>query len=151
MNNKKRNNKILLLLAALLLWLQPVSEAMTVTSPFGWRVHPISGKRTFHSGVDLAGESGAPIPALFDGDVALAETYGGYGNAVVLRHAGDRYTLYGHCSRLLVAVGQHVEAGEPIALVGSTGNSTGPHVHLEYWVNGEYVDPLQLWADGMQP
>lgn len=124
---------------------------LPVTSQFGWREHPISGGEKFHSGVDLAYDEGTPIPALFEGDVIFADEYGGYGNIVYLYHAEtNTYTGYGHCSSFNCVVGQHVQAGDIIAFVGSTGYSTGPHLHLEYIFENEngvwqYGNPLELW------
>ena len=122
-----------------------------VTSPFGWRVHPISGEWKFHSGVDLGFEYGAGIVALFDGEVIIADNLGDcYGNQVLLYHPMiDAYTRYAHCDRLFVNVGYQVKAGDIIATVGSTGYATGPHLHLEYMpkVDGQYIytNPLILW------
>ena len=124
---------------------------LPVTSPFGWRIHPISGEWKFHSGVDLGYEYGAGIISLFDGTVVAAGNFDdGYGNQVLIYHeAFDIYTRYAHCSQLFVTVNDYVQAGQIIAAVGSTGYSTGPHLHLEYIVNldGQYVyaDPLSLW------
>lgn len=129
-----------------------VAEDFTVTSPFGWRSDPYTGATKFHSGVDLGYEYGTAIPALFDGTVINAGDFDdGYGNQVLIYHPQiDAYTRYGHCSVLYVNAGDDVYAGEIIALVGSTGRSTGPHLHLEYIArdqNGEYqyFDPLSLW------
>ena len=122
-----------------------------VTSPFGWRIHPISGEWKFHSGVDLGYDYGSYIGSLFDGQVVIADDLGdGYGNQVLIYHAAiDSYTRYAHCSTLYVAAGQFVTAGQLIAQVGSTGYSTGPHLHLEYIINVDgvyqYADPLSLW------
>lgn len=122
-----------------------------VTSPFGWRIHPISGQWKFHSGVDLGYEYGAYIGSLFDGQVVTATDLGdGYGNQVLIYHAAiDSYTRYAHCSRLHVTAGQFVKAGQIIAQVGSTGYATGPHLHLEYIIKVnntyQYADPLSLW------
>ncbi|MBO4780336.1 MAG: M23 family metallopeptidase [Selenomonadaceae bacterium] len=122
-----------------------------VTSPFGWRIHPISGAWKFHAGVDLGYEYGAYIAAIFDGKVIMAGDFGdGYGNQVLLYHpAIDAYTRYAHCSTIYVAAGQSVSGGQVIAQVGSTGYSTGPHLHLEYIINVDgvyqYTDPLSLW------
>jgi len=122
-----------------------------VTSPFGWRIHPISGEWKFHAGVDLGYEYGAYIGALFAGQVITAGDFGdGYGNQVLIYHpAIDSYTRYAHCSTLHVVAGQQVAAGQIIAQVGSSGYSTGPHLHLEYIVNVngvyQYTDPLILW------
>jgi len=124
---------------------------LPVTSPFGWRIHPISGEWKFHAGVDLGYEYGSYIGALFDGQVVIAENLGdGYGNQVLIYHpAIDSYTRYAHCSTLHVTAGQSVSAGQIVAQVGSTGYSTGPHLHLEYIVNVngtyQYADPLSLW------
>ncbi|VBB08465.1 peptidase m23 [Lucifera butyrica] len=127
------------------------ADPLVITSTFGPRINPITGEYSFHTGIDIAKNYGDPIPALFSGEVVFAGPKGGYGNAIILHHADNTYTLYGHCSQLFVVAGQKVKAGEVIGLIGSTGNSTGPHLHLEYWVptqNGgwEYADPLILWS-----
>lgn len=119
--------------------------AVQVTESFGWRIHPLTGKSEFHRGIDIAGKYGSPIYAVFGGDVVWAAPFKGYGNTVLLHHSKNRYTLYGHCSAIFVRRGQKVTTGERIAYVGSTGISTGPHLHLEYWVNNRYVDPLVIW------
>lgn len=116
-----------------------------VSSGFGWRIDPFTHKRAFHSGIDIPAKAGSPIFAVFKGEVMVAGAYRGYGIAVLLHHKAAIYTLYGHCSRVLVKPGQMVKAGEKIATVGSTGMSTGPHLHLEYWVNGRYRNPLEIW------
>lgn len=122
-----------------------------VTSPFGWRIHPISGEWKFHAGVDLGYGYGEYIGAIFDGQVVTAANLDdGYGNQVLLYHPTiDAYTRYAHCSAIHVAAGQQVVAGQIIAQVGSTGYSTGPHLHLEYIINVggvyQYADPLSLW------
>ena len=122
-----------------------------VTSPFGWRVHPISGEYKFHAGVDLGFEYGAGIVALFDGQVIIADDLGdGYGNQILIYHPMiDAYTRYAHCSQLFVSVGSQVTSGQVIAAVGSSGYSTGPHLHLEYIpkIGDQYIytDPLTLW------
>lgn len=131
----------------------PVSAVnLPVTSPFGWRVHPLTGDWKFHAGVDLGYEYGTPVPALFDGIVLEAGNYNdGYGNQVLLYHQQiNSYTRYGHMSQVIVSLNQRVSRGATIGYVGSTGNSTGPHLHLEYIIpdgNGGYVytDPLSLW------
>jgi len=112
-----------------------------VTSPFGQRVHPISGDARFHTGVDLRAPSGSPIRAAAEGIVREAGKRGGYGNAVELDHGDGTSTLYAHASALLVKTGQHVGRGEPIALVGQTGQATGPHLHFELRRNGHPVAP----------
>jgi len=113
-----------------------------VTSGFGWRMHPILGYQRFHTGVDFGADYGSPIRAADRGIVILAEWYGGYGNAVIIDHGNGITTLYGHSSELYVSEGQTVERGQPIAAIGSTGLSTGPHLHFEVRLNGEPVDPM---------
>lgn len=121
--------------------------AFQVSSDFGWRIHPISHHPEFHRGVDVPVKSGSPIVALFDGIVVYADTRGGYGLTIIIRHdlKNKIYTLYGHNSVISVIPGQRVKAGDVIGRAGSTGYSTGSHLHLEYWVNGRYVDPLMIW------
>lgn len=113
-----------------------------ITSNFGWRVHPILGTERFHSGTDFGADHGTPILAAAPGTVIVADWYGGYGNAVVIDHGGGITTLYGHCSELYVSEGQTVVAGQAIAAIGSTGLSTGPHLHFEVRENGDPVDPM---------
>jgi murein DD-endopeptidase MepM/ murein hydrolase activator NlpD len=112
-----------------------------ITSEFGWRIHPVLGTERFHSGMDFGADYGAAITAAGPGIVILADWYGGYGNAVILDHGNGITTLYGHGSDLLVQTGQAVTLGQPIATVGSTGLSTGPHLHFEVRQDGEPVDP----------
>lgn len=113
-----------------------------LTSNFGWRTDPMHGGRRFHGGVDLAAPMGMPIYAPQAGVVVYSGYYGGYGNVVVLHHGNSLYTLYGHASRRLVNTGDSVYRGQAIAQVGSTGRSTGPHLHFEVHYNRQYVDPL---------
>jgi murein DD-endopeptidase MepM/ murein hydrolase activator NlpD len=113
-----------------------------VTSNFGWRVHPILGYRRFHAGVDFGASHGSTIQAADAGVVIFSGWYGGYGNAVVISHGGSLTTLYAHASELYVSQGQTVQQGQAIAAVGSTGFSTGPHLHFEVRQNGEPVNPL---------
>jgi murein DD-endopeptidase MepM/ murein hydrolase activator NlpD len=116
-------------------WLLPVRD-YTFSSPFGasW------GK--LHSGVDLAIREGTPYTAVHGGKVILAQWYGGYGYCVMVDHGDGLVTVYGHSSRLLVKPGDTVKAGQILGLVGSTGHSTGPHLHLEIHVDGKAVDPV---------
>jgi murein DD-endopeptidase MepM/ murein hydrolase activator NlpD len=120
----------------------PVEGRMT--SPFGYRVHPILGYRRMHTGIDFGAAYGTPIVASGPGTVASAGWDGGYGKAVRLNHGGGLLTLYGHMSRLAVAPGQQVAAGQVIGYVGSTGLSTGPHLHYELHRNGERIDPASF-------
>lgn len=123
-----------------------------VTSYYGYRVHPISGEKNYHTGVDIGMPEGTEILAGHDGTVTLAGNAGGYGLCVAIE--GEAYeghtltTKYGHCSQILVSVGQEVKAGDVIAKVGNTGNSTGPHLHLEVLVDGQYLNPLYFADTG---
>jgi murein DD-endopeptidase MepM/ murein hydrolase activator NlpD len=112
-----------------------------MTSPFGWRVHPILGTSRFHNGLDFGSEYGSIIKAADSGVVISAEWTGGYGNAVIIDHGNGLTTLYGHTSQMYVTPGQAVQKGQPIAAVGSTGFSTGPHLHFEVRRQGEPIDP----------
>jgi murein DD-endopeptidase MepM/ murein hydrolase activator NlpD len=112
-----------------------------VSSPFGMRHHPILGIDRLHAGADLGSPSGTEIHAAADGVVVLAEVRGGYGNAVVIDHGNSLGTLYGHTSKMLVTPGQVVKRGDVIALVGTTGLSTGPHLHFETRIKGLPIDP----------
>jgi murein DD-endopeptidase MepM/ murein hydrolase activator NlpD len=116
--------------------------ATALTSGFGWRRHPVIGGLRAHSGVDLAAPVGSPIVAASDGVVSTADWQGGYGLLVSLDHGGGVQTRYGHMSRVNVARGQRVHRGDVIGFVGSTGLSTGPHLHYEVRVNGRAVNPL---------
>jgi murein DD-endopeptidase MepM/ murein hydrolase activator NlpD len=110
----------------------PLPEVVPFSSPFGWRVHPVTGDRRFHAGVDLAAPAGLPVQSAHSGTVVFAGWKGGYGNAVIVRYADGQYeTLYGHMSALLVKQGQFVQAKQTVGKVGSTGLSSGPHLHFE--------------------
>lgn len=113
-----------------------------ITSPFGWRMHPIYGRRIFHSGIDIGGDYGRPIVAAAAGTVIYAGWISGYGYAVIISHGGGLETLYGHNEALAVHRGQTVRQGQVISYCGSTGNSTGPHCHFEVRRNGRPVNPL---------
>ena len=124
-----------------MLW--PVAkEGTVITSPFGTRNHPIQGVVKLHSGIDIGGAGyGAKVVAAEDGVVSFAGTLGGYGNCVIVNHGGGISTLYGHGQTLLTTVGTNVKKGDIIMEVGSTGNSTGPHLHFEVRVNNIAVNP----------
>lgn len=113
-----------------------------ISSYYGYRTSPGGIGSTFHEGVDIAGDYGTPISATAAGTVTKAGWVGGYGYLVEVRHADGIVTRYGHNSAVLVYEGQHVDQGSMIALMGSTGNSTGPHCHYEVRIHGEAVDPM---------
>ncbi|WP_121967939.1 M23 family metallopeptidase [Leptolyngbya sp. BC1307] len=113
-----------------------------ITSQFGRRFHPVLGYSRFHAGTDFGAAHGTPILAAESGVVIFAGWYGGYGNAVIIDHGAGVTTLYGHASRLNVQEGEAVKQGDAIAAVGTTGLSTGPHLHFEVRHNGEPTDPM---------
>ncbi|MEB3284499.1 MAG: peptidoglycan DD-metalloendopeptidase family protein [Candidatus Sericytochromatia bacterium] len=116
--------------------------AGVITSGFGSRMHPILGRYTNHHGIDFGAPMGAPIYAPDNGEVIYAGWYGGYGKVVIIDHGGDITTLFGHASRYVVASGSRVKKGQIIAYVGSTGMSTGPHLHFEVRRNGAAINPM---------
>ncbi len=122
-----------------------------ITSKFGYRTHPVTGVYKLHTGVDIAssGIKGSSIYAAKGGTVIKAGYNRGYGNYVVINHGDGYATLYGHASSLCVSSGQVVEKGDVLGYVGSTGYSTGPHLHFEIMINGEYTNPLGYYSDVM--
>ncbi|MCC2672089.1 MAG: Murein DD-endopeptidase MepM and murein hydrolase activator NlpD, containing LysM domain [Armatimonadetes bacterium] len=112
-----------------------------ITSRFGYRSHPILGYRRLHAGVDIGAGYGSPVFAASEGEVFFASWRGGYGKCIIVLHGGGMSTLYGHLSRIDVAAGQHVRRGQRIGAVGSTGLSSGPHLHFEVRRNGVPVSP----------
>jgi murein DD-endopeptidase MepM/ murein hydrolase activator NlpD len=121
----------------------PLLNGGVVTSKFGYRRHPITGRRSMHMGIDIAAKSGSDIVAMADGLVIFSGRKSGYGNIVEVRHANGLETRYAHNQRNVVNEGDLVRKGEVIAKLGSTGRSTGPHVHFEVRRNGEAVDPMR--------
>ncbi|MGH9188266.1 MAG: peptidoglycan DD-metalloendopeptidase family protein [Acidimicrobiales bacterium] len=118
-------------------------DRMVITSGFGWRIHPIYGTRRFHAGIDLDGETGDAVYAAEAGVVVrVASDAGGYGQHIAIDHGGGMATVYAHLSAMSVSVGETVSRRELIGRVGSTGASTGPHLHFEVRINGEPVDPV---------
>ena len=118
-----------------------------VTSEYGYRVNPVSGLYKLHSGVDLGANSGEKIYSALDGKVVRSDYASDYGHFVMVDHGDGLCTLYAHCSERLVSVGDTVKQGDVIALVGSTGASTGPHLHFEVRVNNERINPLNVLPD----
>lgn len=125
----------------------PVPASGRITSYYGYRIHPIFKSKKLHTGLDIGVPTGSSIVAASDGKVIHSDWLGSYGKAVLLDHGGGIVTLYAHNSALTVKVGQYVKRGNTIAKAGSTGNSTGPHLHFEVRKNGAYVDPLP-WVKG---
>lgn len=115
-----------------------------ISSPFGPRIHPITRRQQFHTGIDIAAPYRTPLKAGGDGKVVYVGWRGGYGNTVMIDHGGGLATLYAHCSGFAVSNGNIVKAGQVIAYVGSTGTSTGNHVHFEVRRNGHPVDPMSV-------
>jgi murein DD-endopeptidase MepM/ murein hydrolase activator NlpD len=112
------------------------------TSPFGVRIDPFNHTASMHPGLDMAAPTGTPVYATADGTISRAERAGGYGNLVQIEHGKSLETRYGHLSQILVHDGQHVHCGDLIALVGSTGRSTGSHLHYEVRIGGHPVNPM---------
>lgn len=125
----------------------PLDLPMVVTSAYGEREHPITGEWSFHTGVDLRAPEGEPIKAPLAGEVISAGEGKTLGNYVKLRHPDGSMSLYGHCSKLLVKEGDQVKKGAVIAKVGTTGSSTGPHLHLSFLMDGKYVNPGYIFKD----
>lgn len=121
-------------------FIMPVSNSR-VSSKFGFRTHPIHGDRRFHSGVDYAAKVGTPIKAAKAGVVEFSGWKNGYGNTILIKHDSKYTSLYGHASKLIAKEGDTVQQGQVIALVGSTGKSTGPHLHFEIFENGKRINP----------
>jgi murein DD-endopeptidase MepM/ murein hydrolase activator NlpD len=115
-----------------------------ITSPFGWRRHPIFGVKKFHTGIDLAGPNHSPIKAADSGHVLFSGWYGGYGKVVIIGHGKGISTLYAHLSKAAVSAGANVSKGDTIGYEGSTGFSTGPHLHFEVRVNGKPQNPMNF-------
>lgn len=116
--------------------------AATLTSDYGMRTHPVLGGRRNHKGVDLAAPTGTPVYATADGIVARADRFSSYGLYIQIEHGADLETRFAHLSRLAVAAGQRVNKGDVIGYVGTTGRSTGPHLHYEVRIGGEAVNPI---------
>lgn len=120
----------------------PTPGNYKVTSPYGYRIHPVYGTKKLHTGVDISAPRNAPVVAAQDGTVIMAEYYFGYGKTIMIDHGGGYVTLYGHNNALVASVGQKVTKGQQIAKVGSTGTSTGNHCHFEVRLKGKIIDPM---------
>ena len=129
---------------------KPVIGDVDMSSPFGMRMDPFLGRPAVHTGIDLRGEIGEPVRATATGRVSIAGREGGYGNMVEINHGNGLATRYGHLSQIDVKVGQTVRIGEVIGRIGSTGRSTGPHLHYETRVNGEAIDPQKFLRAGLR-
>ena len=125
-------------------FIYPHSTPYSISSGFGMREHPVTGGQKMHNGIDFSAPGGANILAVADGQVSFAGDMGGCGNAVEINHSGGYLSKYCHASKVLVQKGQSVKAGTPIALVGTTGTSTGNHLHLGIKLNGQYIDPKKV-------
>lgn len=120
----------------------PCPSSSNITSPYGYRIHPITGRKKLHSGVDIGAPTGASVLAAGSGTVILSEYSSSAGNWIIIDHGGGLSTVYMHNSSLVARRGDHVKRGELIARVGSTGMSTGSHLHFSVRVNGNYVNPM---------
>lgn len=121
------------------LW--PLESYSTISSPFGDRIHPITGKKTFHKGIDIPAPQNTDILAVDDGIVTFSGVQNGYGNVIKIKHFDGKETVYAHNTSNVAKEGDIVKMGNVIAKVGTTGNSTGNHVHFETIINGENIDP----------
>jgi murein DD-endopeptidase MepM/ murein hydrolase activator NlpD len=128
---------------------KPLIGEIHMTSPFGMRMHPLLGRLAIHTGIDLRGDVGVPVRATATGKVTIAGRQGGYGNMVEISHGNGLATRFGHLSEISVKIGQVVRIGEMVGRIGSTGRSTGPHLHYETRVNGEAVDPQKFLHAGL--
>ena len=129
---------------------KPVAGEVDMSSPFGVRLDPFLGRPAIHTGIDLRGETGEPVHATAAGRVSIAGREGGYGNMIEINHGNGLATRYGHLSEIDVKVGQTVRIGDIIGRIGSTGRSTGPHLHYETRINGEAVDPQKFLRAGVR-
>jgi murein DD-endopeptidase MepM/ murein hydrolase activator NlpD len=129
---------------------KPVIGEVYMSSPFGVRMDPFLGRPAVHTGIDLRGEFGEPVRATATGRVTIAGRKGGYGNMVEISHGNGLATRYGHLSVITVKIGQIVRIGEVVGKIGSTGRSTGPHLHYETRINGEAVDPQKFLRAGLR-
>ncbi|MDE6531566.1 MAG: peptidoglycan DD-metalloendopeptidase family protein [Lachnospiraceae bacterium] len=123
------------------IFIWPAPSYTRISDPFGWRMHPTLGVEKFHNGLDMAAPGGSPILAAYDGKVVAAGYSSSMGNYIMIDHGDKLYTIYMHASALYVSTGEYVTRGQKIAAVGTTGRSTGNHLHFGVRLNGQYVDP----------
>jgi len=122
----------------------PVASKFRWTSPYGWRIDPIANVRSFHTGGDMAWPAGAPVLAAMSGKVITTGVSRIYGNYVIIDHGNGYQTLYAHLSKIIAVKGQWVSQGTRIGLVGSTGYSTGPHLHFTVYKKGQLINPMTV-------
>ncbi|WP_271781964.1 M23 family metallopeptidase [Aquimarina algiphila] len=122
-----------------------------VSSPYGYRKHPISKKTKLHKGIDLVAKKGKPVYATATGIVQKVNHENGYGNRILIMHLAETKTLYGHLWITMVRKGEHVRRGQLIGFVGDTGRVTGPHLHYEIWVKNKKIDPVLVWKNMIKP
>ncbi|MBE3571244.1 MAG: M23 family metallopeptidase, partial [Bacillales bacterium] len=120
----------------------PVIGYTSISSPFGPRIHPIKKVSSFHYGIDIPAPHGRPVKAILPGTVTSSGWMGGYGNTVILDHGDGLVSLYAHLSKISVRSGDHVAGNTEIGQIGTTGLSTGNHLHFEIRINGSYTDPV---------
>ena len=127
-----------------ILGIWPIKDYTNISSPFGERIHPISGKQSFHKGIDIPAPQDTDILACDDGIVLFSGVMNGYGNVVKLKHFDDKITLYAHNNSNIVEEGDIIKSGQVIAKVGTTGNSTGNHLHFETIINEQNINPIKV-------
>lgn len=132
-------------------WTQPFPSGYYITSPFGIRRHPITGRTRMHAGIDLVGKGSKTVIAANAGKVVSAGRLGGYGNQVLIDHGGGITTRYAHLRTISAKKGQRVSAGSKVGIEGSTGNSTGPHLHFEVRRNGKAINPKSFMLKAGAP
>lgn len=120
----------------------PVPGHTRVSSPYGNRLHPILNVQNMHTGIDIPAPMGTPVVAVDSGTITYSAVQGSYGNTIMIQHDDGKVSLYAHNSALVASVGQRVEKGQVVAKIGSTGRSTGPHLHFEIRINGKHTNPL---------
>jgi murein DD-endopeptidase MepM/ murein hydrolase activator NlpD len=126
-------------------FLMPVSGK--ITSRYGYRNHPITGKYSMHGGIDISADKGTEIKSAYDGKITSTGYSKSYGYYVIISHNKNVETLYAHCSKIVASEGDYIKKGETVALVGSTGKSTGPHLHFEIRIGGKRIDPEWILGD----